>query len=71
MGFLKDIWCEGDLEFCTAAHLGSGKGETLLEACIDYATKNPYFAEHFNPNTMMYKDCRIFESYEEARESHG
>lgn len=71
MPFLKEIWCEGDLEFNTAAHLGYGKGKTLKEACDDYASKNKYFARYYNPDTMMFKDCRLFETYEGARESHG
>lgn len=71
MPSIKEIWCEGDFEFNTAAHLGYGKGRNLKEACDDYATKNNYFARHYNSDAMMFKDCRLFPSYIEARESHG
>lgn len=65
---IKEIWCEGDLlRDLTACHLGYGKGVTLAEACEELASKNPYFCEHFNPYTMKYKGCAVFDNELEAR----
>ncbi len=77
-----EIWCEGDpIRDLTACNLGYGKGRTLREACdnlaniarIDQDTGNAsfYFREHYNPNTMEYKGCRIFDNYQDAALSHG
>ena len=69
---LFEIWCEGDpRRDYTACHLGYGKGASLIEACEELSTKSEYFNTHYNPSTMMYKGCKVFENEEEARVSYG
>lgn len=67
-----NIWCEGDpkLDY-TACHLGTVKGTSLLEACEELASRNPYFDANFDRKTLKYKNCALFSSEEEARASHG
>lgn len=69
-----EIWCEGDPLFgYTACHLGYGKGETLLEACKDLASKpnRVTFRKYFDPAKMTYIGCKIFNNEAEARDSWG
>ena len=77
---LFEIWCEGDpIRDLTACHLGYGKGKTLKDACTDLANRERtdqdtgepsfYFRNHYNPNTMEYKGCRIFDNYQDAADS--
>jgi hypothetical protein len=67
--FLKEIWCEGDpRRDYTACHLGYGKGRTLLEACEDLASKRESFARSFNPTSMTYYGCKIFDNEVAARD---
>jgi hypothetical protein len=69
---LFEIWCEGDpRRDYTACHLGYGKGESLTEACEELSKKNPYFDSYYNPYTMTYKGCKVFDNEEEARVTHG
>lgn len=69
--WLKEIWCEGDFELNTAAHLGYGVGNTLQEACDYLAKERPYFGKFYDRGAMTYKDCRLFDNYEDAKVSHG
>lgn len=69
---LFEIWCEGDLRHdFTAAHLGYGKGVNLFEACEQLTTKSPYFSENFNPYTMSYHGCSLFDNEIDARRKYG
>lgn len=70
MSFLKEIWCEGDpRRDYTACHLGYGKGETLKEACEDWASRHEFFNTHFDRNKMSYLGCKLFDNEVEARDS--
>lgn len=72
MSKLFEIWCEGDpRRDYTACHLGYGKGETLKEACEELASKNSHFDMAYNPYTMIYKGCRVFDNELQAREAYG
>ncbi len=67
---LKEIWCEGDpRRDYTACHLGYGKGETLEEACEDWASRHEFFNTHFDRNKMSYLGCKLFDNEAEARDS--
>ena len=67
--FLKEIWCEGDpRRDYTACHLGYGKGKDLREACEDLAARNKYFCDNYNPYTMRYAGCRVFDNEAQARD---
>ena len=69
---LFEIWCEGDpRRDYTACHLGYGKGATLADACFELASKNEYFLNHFNFNTMQYKGCSVFDNEADARVAYG
>lgn len=67
-----EIWCEGDpkLDF-TACHLGTVKADTLLEACLELATRNPYFSRYLIVSNLTYKGCKLFDNYEDAVASYG
>lgn len=69
---LFEIWCEGDpRRDYTACHLGYGKGVDLREACEDLASRNPYFEKAYNPYIMKYHGCKVFDTEQEARLTHG
>lgn len=72
MAKLFEIWCEGDpRRDYTACHLGYGKGEDLKEACADWASRNDYFKKHFNPNSMTYCGCQVFDNETDARDLYN
>lgn len=72
MSKLIEIWCEGDRRRrYTACHLGYGKGENLKEACEELAKKNPFFKKSYNPYSMKYLGCKIFDNEADARVAHG
>ena len=67
---LKEIWCEGDpRRDYTACNLGYGKGETLQEACEDWASRNKYFDNHYDRETNTYMGCKVFDNEVDARDS--
>lgn len=69
---LFEIWCEGDpRRDYTACHLGYGKGSTLAEACEDWASRNSYFNEHYNPYNMTYCGCKVFDNESDARDLYN
>lgn len=69
---IKEIWCEGDPKHdFNACHLGYGKGNTILEACNDLATKNPYFNKTWRRDSMTYWGCKLFDSEEQARDLYN
>lgn len=67
---VQEVWCEGDprLEY-TACHVGSGRGETLLEVCNDLATRSVSFDRHWNRRQMTYLGCKLHLSEEAARDA--
>lgn len=66
---IKEIWCEGDPKHdYTACHLGYGKGNTLKEACEDWASRSPHFNQHFDRFTMEYRGCRVYDNETDARD---
>lgn len=72
MAKLFEIWCEGDpRRDYTACHLGYGKGENLDEACEELASKNSYFEKAYNPYTMKYHGCKVFDNEVDARSTYG
>jgi hypothetical protein len=72
MTYLSEVWCEGDpLRDFTAAHLGYGKGKTVEEVCKDLANNSSYFEEHYDPDYLTYKGCKLYTNEIEARESCG
>lgn len=69
---IKEIWVEGDKGLgYTAYHVGYGKGETLLEQCLDLASYNEYFNKHFDPHKMTYWYRKVHNDEQEARQSNG
>lgn len=72
MSFLTEIWCEGNARLGhTACHLGYGKGETFREVCEDWASRNPYFDNHWNRRFMTYWGDKLYNNEAEAREKLG
>lgn len=69
---LYEIWCEGDPKRdYNACHLGYGKGDNFNEACEDLASKGTYFNKVFNPRSMTYAGCRLFDNETDARDLYN
>ena len=71
---LYEIWSEGYR--CTgdsgeAMLHGRIKADTFKEACIAFALKDRRFNPYFNPETMTYWGCRLFDNERNARKSFG
>jgi hypothetical protein len=64
------IWSEG---YCAtgesaSAHChGSAKGETFKDACIAHFKSDKFF----NPETLRYWGCRLFNNEADARKAFG
>lgn len=66
---LIEIWCAGDSKFdYTAAHLGYGK-PPLANACAELASKRTSFRKRFDPVTMTFSGCALFDNEIAAREA--
>lgn len=68
------IWAEGYRATCEssgAIKLGTGRGATFREACEDLARRDRSFAGNFNPATLTFWGCRLFDNETDARKSFG
>lgn len=69
---MTELWCEGNPKLDhTAMHLGYSRATDMREACLDIASRWPYFNDRLDLKRMTYDGCRIFFTEAEARESHG
>jgi hypothetical protein len=69
-----DIWSEGFAatgQRGRAYFHGTGHGSTFKEAVIDFASRDPEFAEYFDQKRMTYWGCRLFDNEADARKSFG
>jgi hypothetical protein len=65
---LIEIWCSADRKFdYNAAHLGYGK-PPLANACFELAAKRKSFNKRFDPKTMTFAGCKLFDNETEAKE---
>jgi hypothetical protein len=69
---LFDIWVEGYSvtgNSCTAWHLGSAKGVTFRNACVNYHKRNP--DKFYNEDSNSIWGCKLFDNQSDARKSFG
>jgi len=70
---LYQIWSEGFVsqgETGKAKCMGSAIG-TNFSACAKLAEQNPQFGDLFNPITLTWWGCRLFDNEADARKSFG
>lgn len=67
------IWCEGYRVTGNEGHatyFGISEGDSFKNACINYFDK-PEHKQYFNPDSMTYWGCRLFDNQADASERFG
>ena len=71
---IYSIWSEGFQatgESGTATLLGTKVADTFREACDLLAEEDASFKSYYNPQSMTYWGCRLFDNEMAARRSFG
>ena len=69
-----EIWAEGyavNEGRASASLLGVASGETFEEACNNFAKENKDFEAYFNPISLTYWGCSLYDNEWDARKSFG
>lgn len=54
-----------------AQRIGTAPGATLREAADNLAKMDPDFAHYYNPKTLTYWGCKLFDNLADAQRSFG
>lgn len=68
---LFEIWCEGHQATGKADLIGYMMAYDFKQACEIYAKLVPSFKKHFDPESMTYWGCKLFDNEKDARKSFG
>ena len=69
-----EIWSEGYVATGNSAGAyfhGTAKGSTFKQACKNFAKTDKEFKKYFDPKTMDFWGCRLFDNAGDARKSFG
>ena len=69
-----EIWTEGFRatgESGKATLMGTSKGKTFKEACINFSKTDPDFRKFFDKKGLTYWGCRLYPTHSEAAKTFG